>query len=93
MQPFIGLTAKVTIIQDVALLNTIGHEQSRPSKYSSAIDAKLYQHLSDNELFTQRRPWLPMPLLGIPNWAHVPQTPAFYADKSYFMSKAAKRNN
>lgn len=89
MQPFIGLTAKVTIIECDKLLNDIDNYQCVPSPASAEIDQHILEHLQSTHLIEQAKPWMPLPLLGVPNWSHVPQTSAFYANTAYFMPRKA----
>lgn len=92
MQPFIGLTAKATVVYDPDLLEKVKHYDLCRGEHSSDVDNHLYEHIKRNDLLKKRRPWLPIPLLGIPNWSHIPQTPNFYADKAYFMPKSTRGN-
>ncbi len=92
MQPFIGLTAKATVIYDPNLLKQVEHYDLSRGENSSDIDNRLHEQIKENDLLKKRRPWLPIPLLGIPNWSHLPQTPTFYADKAYFMPKSIRNN-
>jgi hypothetical protein len=87
MQPFIGLTAKVTVIEDAQLLSSIEHYRGVPSPASATIDDALLNHLQSTQLIEQKKPWMPLPLLGIPHWSHAPQTDTFYANTDYFMPK------
>lgn len=46
------------------------------------VDAKLSERLTVNEL--QQKPYLPLPVLGIPGWCEANQDPHFYNDKQVF---------
>jgi len=90
LNPFIGLTAKVKVLYlPNASDAELAHIQA--SLYSTSISAKiddlLYQHLNENQDLYRHKPWLPLPLLGIPRWSHLKQDTAFYANDQYFMPK------
>jgi hypothetical protein len=87
LDPFIGLTAKVTVIEvSDQLLSKMTSLDS--GKVLFAIcDTLLREHITDKQLISAKKPWLPMPLLGIPNWSPFEQNTAFYNDTSYFMPK------
>lgn len=101
LHPFIGLTAKVVVVyldSEVKLqrqegglslfLHTNNSTGDRAHVQSQAsVDRLLLQQLKQSQKLNSHRPWLPLPLLGIPNWAPFSQDEAFYANKNYFMPK------
>jgi hypothetical protein len=116
MQPFIGLTAKVLVlnVNSNEKLRKLWCEQDMqfaysnvPSEPSAIIDECLAdairtkfagilkqesQEAPQRHFQAQRSKfWLPMPLLGIPQWSHVEQDDRFYQDQTYFMPKAQSR--
>lgn len=93
LNPFIGLTAKATVVcLPSATLKQINQlkKKSSDEKLIQMFDELLLSHLTKNKLIFQTKPWKPLPLLGIPSWSNKPQNDAFYANKSYFMPKSKK---
>ena len=59
-----------------------------PSVLPADIDAWLAQDLSADKL--SRKPFSPLPLLGVPGWWPANQDPAFYDDSSVFRPRRVK---
>lgn len=90
MNPFVGLTAKVKVVclphaSDAQLKSMQSTLQS--AEVAQQVDALLRKCLVRDNDFFRPKPWLPLPLLGIPNWSPFEQNSAFYANKHYFMPK------
>ncbi len=83
LTPFIGLTAKVTIID-------VDKKHDVNALSNSDIDDMVLSLFETNNHLEKKRPWLPLPLLGIPGWAHQTQDSAFYSNTDYFMPKRKK---
>jgi len=98
LQPFIGLTGKVLLIQidDTLPVNstTQGMLQNSDKSIltewnilSGLLDTLLLQHIQTNLTFFANKPFYPLPLLGVPHWHYAKQGITFYADTDYFMPK------
>ncbi len=89
LNPFIGLTGKARFI-DVSTdtLRELSDDISQQN-YQQA-DYFINQHLAVNDVLSQSKPWLPLPVLGIPGWSTFPQTDEFYRNADYFMPKRFK---
>ena len=70
LQPYKGITAHVLCLP-MPLLTS-----------DEAVDAWLCQQLTPT--FLQTKPFLPMPLAGVPGWWPQNETPAFFEDKKVF---------
>lgn len=70
LQPYKGITAHVLCLP-MPLLTS-----------DEAVDAWLCQQLTAT--FLQTKPFLPMPLAGVPGWWPQNETPAFFEDKKVF---------
>jgi hypothetical protein len=97
LNPFIGLTGKVLLIQieDVPAFHDI-KQASEPSDANQSnitlfepqvVDALLLQHIEQNQTFFALKPFYPLPLLGVPDWHFDKQNADFYANTGYFMPK------
>lgn len=96
LTPFIGLTAKVLVIKvsasDITMFKCANQKCALMSVLYAKYDALLLDHIKQNSILHKPKPWLPLPLLGIPGWATFAQTDAFYKNTDYFMPKrVAKR--
>lgn len=87
LNPFIGLTAKVTVIRVDNAQLTILTKTDKSREFYALCDDMLLSHIQENHLINAKRPWLPMPLLGIPQWSHIEQDASFYSNEQYFMAK------
>lgn len=85
MQAHIGLTAKAKVIvlseDEIGRLATIKQE-----RLYQEVDSILLGYF-EKGLFQQNKPFLPLPILGIPNWSPFAQTSEFYQNQRYFMPK------
>lgn len=89
MNPFIGLTGKVRFIE--VSTNTLSELNRDISQHNyKQADYLINQHLLHNRVLEQNKPWLPLPVLGIPGWSIFPQTSEFYLNTDYFMPKRSK---
>ncbi|MFT5312546.1 MAG: hypothetical protein ACI8Z9_001024 [Paraglaciecola sp.] len=82
LAPFIGLTGKwlaVEVEQDFA--------QHSLAEQSAQIDRLVQVKIIQEDTFSQPRPLLPLPLLGIPGWWDANRDKNFYANKDYFRPK------
>lgn len=79
LSPFIGLTAKCVVIE----LPSDFFSLSRAQQYAQ-LDPKLAEQLEQSALFEQKRPLLPLPLLGIPQWWPANEDLRFYDNQNYF---------
>lgn len=93
LNPFIGLTAKTTVVcissKKLQKLNQTSMDTTSRN-IPTNLDELLLTHLTSKNLVLQRRPWKPMPLLGIPGWSKTQQNEAFYSNTAYFMPKINK---
>lgn len=87
LEPFIGLTAKATVIEvpEEMMLDLKASENT--AEFYIMCDNLLSEHIKINQLISKKKPWLPLPMLGIPDWSPFPQTPTFYSNTQYFMPK------
>lgn len=85
LNPFVGLTAKVKVcyVEDLSIFAVSDTGQASSNK----LDELLLDTLLHKNSFESSRPWLPLPLLGVPGWSVFPQTSQFYANEQYFMPK------
>jgi len=82
LAPFIGLTGKwlaVEVEQDFG--------QQSLAKQSEQVDKLLLAKIVQEDTFSQPRPLLPLPLLGIPGWWDANEDENFYANTDYFRPK------
>ena len=97
LNPFIGLTGKVLLVQIeyVPDLHDI-KQASEPSDANQSnitlfepqvLDDLLLQHIEQNQTFFALKPFYPLPLLGMPDWHFEKQDADFYANTGYFMPK------
>lgn len=95
MQPFIGLTAKVYIIElednEFDSLHLAHENMAGLQTFYQTCDEILLNHVTINKKLHQKRPWLPMPLLGIPGWSTFVQDDKFYSNQDYFMPVSPAR--
>ncbi len=101
LDPFIGLTGKVLLIQieDVPDLHDIkpAGETSDKNQLNitlfepQVLDALLLQHIEQNQTFFALKPFYPLPLLGVPSWHFEEQDAEFYANTNYFMPKRQQK--
>lgn len=87
LAPFIGLTAKATVIEisDSEMLNL--RKCQSTAQFYVICDGLLIEHLKSKQLVTTKKPWLPLPVLGIPQWSPFKQSDSFYSNTKYFMPK------
>ncbi len=91
MQPFIGITAKVTVIElSQQALNRIYELDTKVINYEYC-DYLLHKHLQKIDLEGRQKTWMPLPLLGVPNWSPYTQTTEFYSNQKYFMPLKQKK--
>ncbi|MFW8590108.1 DUF3025 domain-containing protein [Glaciecola sp. 2405UD65-10] len=90
LKPFIGLTAKVKVIclpdfsnQDICNLQ----HSLWAGQASSLLDELCLNGLKQDKDVYLPKPWMPLPLLGIPTWSTFTQDEAFYANQDYFMPR------
>jgi len=88
--PFVGLCGKAAVIDvDEALLGASESEQL------SMLDQRMAERLLDPQTLRTPRPWLPLPVLGIPGVTPASEEPAYYQDVRQFrptMSSGRRRN-
>jgi hypothetical protein len=100
LNPFIGLTAKVLLVNlenDAQAPITMAPPLEKTANVKSinqsticqyhVLDSLLLKHVKTSHTFYEKKPFYPLPLLGIPGWHYAQQTAEFYADKNYFMPK------
>ena len=89
LEPFIGLTAKATVIEvpEEVLQDLKVSENKNTAEFYVMCDNLLSEHIKTNQLISKKKPWLPLPMLGIPQWSPFPQTSIFYKNTNYFMPK------
>lgn len=89
LAPFIGLTGKWLAVEVEA-----GFARKTAQEQQMEVDAKLVANIIQTQLFSQLKPLLPLPLLGIPGWCEANLDPHFYLNSDYFRPKrppSAKR--
>lgn len=88
LNPHIGLTAKVKVCVLPAQHPVFSQTNTvLQSEINALLDQYLQQCLKRDQDFFRKKPWLPLPLLGIPQWSPFHQNAEFYANKNYFMEK------
>ena len=87
LDPFIGLTAKATVIEVSKEVMTSLQSTANTSAFYAVCDEMLSEHINSKHLIEMKKPWLPLPLLGILQWSPFEQTQSFYDNKQYFMPK------
>jgi hypothetical protein len=94
LTPFIGLTGKVLLVQidhkpllEGSLQNSNKRTVNQENMSLGYLDTLLLRHIQGNKTFHARRPFYPLPLLGVPHWHYAVQGAAFYANTDYFMPK------
>jgi hypothetical protein len=88
LNPFIGLTAKATVIEvSLGRMRELQSLMGSHAQFYAACDDLLLSHVKERQLLEIKKPWSPLPVLGIPNWSPFAQTEAFYNNTSYFMPK------
>jgi hypothetical protein len=83
LNPFIGLTGKwlaVEVDDNFSQLNSVQKQ--------AQLDQLLCRKMSEESVFSQTKPLLPLPLLGIPGWWEGNNNPEFYANTNYFRKKS-----
>ncbi|MBF7072495.1 DUF3025 domain-containing protein [Glaciecola sp. MH2013] len=88
LQPFIGLTAKVLIVN---VENKLDTQHFAWEENSERYDDLLKSRLIDDRVFHQSKPFYPLPLLGVPGWYEGSQNDEFYSNQHYFMPKRRKK--
>jgi hypothetical protein len=83
LHPFIGLTGKW-----LGLTVDPGFSQLPCNQQRSALDDKLFSHISQSNLFSFKKPLLPIPLLGIPEFCSENEQATFYQNTDYFRPKS-----
>lgn len=82
LQPFIGLTGKWLAVQ----VDEQFSQLSYPAQLAQ-LDELLINEIQTKAIFSQKKPLLPIPLLGIPNVWDANNNPEFYANTDYFRPK------
>jgi hypothetical protein len=85
LQPFIGLTGKFLAVEVDRQFSALSY-----SEQVSHLDELLVKQIRQNNLFSQRKPLSPMPLLGIPGVWDANNDPEFYANTDYFRPQPAR---
>lgn len=81
LNPFIGLTGKVLLIQ-------VDDVPSKTQLVDSGwADTILVEHLRQNRTLYKSKPFYPLPILGVPTWHFERQDSDFYNNTQYFMPK------
>jgi hypothetical protein len=79
LQPFIGLTGKWIAVEVEQGFSELSHQQQL-----SEVDDKLEHMIKQQDLFSQKKPLFPLPLLGIPGVWNANENAEFYANTDYF---------
>jgi hypothetical protein len=87
LSPFIGMTAKVLLIEVNEVLDEITTGLDSEVNRYPHLDLTLYNYLREANILNQKKPFYPLPLLGVPNWHYCVQNNDFYANDAYFMPK------
>ncbi|MEO9945689.1 DUF3025 domain-containing protein [Paraglaciecola sp.] len=82
LQPFIGLTGKWLALEVEA-----GFQLQPYQQQLLEVDKKLVSIIENQNLFSQKKPLSPLPLLGIPNVWDANVEPCFYENTDYFRPK------
>lgn len=83
LNPFIGLTGKW-----LAVAVDANFGQLNSSEKYTQMDQLLCSKITNESLFSQAKPLLPLPLLGIPGWWQENTNADFYANTNYFRKKS-----
>ncbi|MFT5543603.1 MAG: hypothetical protein ACI97K_000008 [Glaciecola sp.] len=87
LSPFIGLTGKVLLIEVNADVEKINLSLNCKENQESNYDLTLLSHIKETGTLEQKKPFYPLPLLGVPNWYYAEQSSEFYKNEAYFMPK------
>ncbi len=82
LAPFIGLTGKWLAVEVEQ-----GFGQQNLTEQSEKVDNLLLAKITQQDTFSQPRPLLPLPLLGIPGWWDANKNQNFYSNTHYFRPK------
>jgi hypothetical protein len=88
LQPFIGLTGKWLALEVNKQFSNISYAEQLKQ-----IDELLVIHIKQNNIFANKKPLYPIPLLGIPDVWDANNNPAFYANTDYFRPAAPLKND
>jgi hypothetical protein len=83
LNPFIGLTGKWLAVE---VDNSFIHLNSLQKH--AQLDESLCSKITEEKLFSQAKPLLPLPLLGIPGWCDENNNEEFYDNSNYFRKKS-----
>lgn len=85
LEPFLGLTGKWLAVKvEPSFWALPEREQFK------LLDQRLVTQLTEQQIFNQKKPLLPLPLLGIPGWWDANLNPEFYLNQGYFRPKTVK---
>ncbi|MGS2720325.1 DUF3025 domain-containing protein [Paraglaciecola aestuariivivens] len=83
LQPFIGLTGKWLALEVTSEFAEIDYQQKLHE-----LDKRLTEVLNQQNLMANKKPLMPLPLLGIPGVWDANQDPSFYDNTDYFRPKS-----
>ncbi|MFT4941894.1 MAG: hypothetical protein ACI88A_004965 [Paraglaciecola sp.] len=83
LNPFIGLTGKWLAVEVEPNFSQLNLSQKQ-----AQLDQLLCRKIRDESVFSQTKPLLPLPLLGIPGWWEDNNNAEFYANTNYFRKKS-----
>lgn len=90
LNPFIGLTAKALVINVSEEVMKDLQASIYTKHFYADCDQILSQFIHSEKVLELKKPWSPLPLLGVPNWSPFEQTQSFYDNQQYFMPKRQK---
>jgi hypothetical protein len=82
LAPYLGLTGKWLAVPVDSDFASLPYRQQL-----AVIDAKLSAEVAQQDVFAQKKPLYPLPLLGVPQVWEANKAPSFYANKDYFRPK------
>lgn len=88
LNPFIGLTGKWLGIEVEQGFSDLLHQQQLTN-----LDELLVVNIQQDDLFSQKKPVYPLPLLGVPGVWSANKDPEFYANTDYFRAAPKNRNS
>ncbi|MDU0355626.1 DUF3025 domain-containing protein [Paraglaciecola aquimarina] len=86
LQPFIGLTGKWLAVEVPQGFSELCYKQQ-----IAQVDDALHRHIKQQQVFSQKKPLSPIPLLGIPEYWNANKSPSFYQNSDYF--RPARQHN
>lgn len=88
LQPFIGLTGKWLALEVDRQFATLGYGEQL-----NLLDTLMVNYIKSANIFAEKKPMGPLPLLGIPGVWDANKNPNFYNNTDYFRPMGRLKNN